>query len=112
MAARIARLRSQLHKMVAAMSWAQKRILLVVLDAVMLSFAVWLAFAIRLGAWIVPTAHQWTAILLAPAIAIPFFIRMGLYRAVIRYLPERAFWTIARAVLFATFVWIGADLPV
>ena len=32
---------------------------------------------------------------------------MGLYRSVIRYLPERAFWTIARAVVFAVIVWIG-----
>ncbi len=107
-AARIARLRSRLQKLVGAMSWAQKRIILVGLDTVMLSFAVWLAFSIRLGTWIMPTTHQLTAILLAPAIAVPFFIRMGLYRAVIRYLPERAFWTIARAVLFATFAWIGA----
>ncbi len=93
--------------MVAAMSWAEKRAIMVGLDVVMLSFAVWLAFSIRLGTWVVPTPHQYAAILLAPAVAVPFFAFMGLYRAVIRYLPEHAFWTIARAVLFATFAWIG-----
>lgn len=31
---------------------------------------------------------------------------MGLYRAVIRYLPERALWTIFRATTFATLCWV------
>ena len=33
---------------------------------------------------------------------------MGLYRAVIRYLPERAIWTILQAMTLATLVWVFA----
>lgn len=89
------------------LSWVEKRAILVFLDIVLLTFAVWLSFSIRLGAWVIPTIHQAFAIVLAPLVAVPIFIRMGLYRAVIRYLPERAFWAIARAVVFAVLAWIS-----
>ncbi|MDC9822863.1 nucleoside-diphosphate sugar epimerase/dehydratase [Devosia sp. ZB163] len=46
--------------------------------------------------------------LLAPALAVPVFIRMGLYRAVIRYLPERALLTIIQAMTLATLLWVAA----
>src|SRR5690606_25463262 len=39
-------------------------------------------------------------------VAIPVFIRFGLYRAVIRYLPERALWTIVQAMAVATLLWV------
>jgi hypothetical protein len=42
----------------------------------------------------------------APIVAIPVFIRLGLYRSVIRYLPEAAIWTIVRAMLIATMIWV------
>ncbi|MCX7304837.1 MAG: nucleoside-diphosphate sugar epimerase/dehydratase [Hyphomicrobiales bacterium] len=45
--------------------------------------------------------------LAAPAIAIPIFVRMGLYRSVLRYLPERAIWTIVAAMTFAVLAWVG-----
>ena len=46
--------------------------------------------------------------LLAPVLAVPVFIRMGLYRAVIRYLPERALLTIIQAMTLATLLWVAA----
>ena len=39
--------------------------------------------------------------LIVPVIAIPIFVKMVLYRAIIRYLPEKAIWTIFRAVTIA-----------
>jgi FlaA1/EpsC-like NDP-sugar epimerase len=39
-------------------------------------------------------------------VAVPVFIKLGLYRAVIRYLPERAMWTIVQATAAATLLWI------
>lgn len=98
--------RARLDRLVTTLSWGQKRAILIGLDFIVLCFAVWLSFSIRLGEWIVPTAHQAGAIVLAPLLAVPIFVRMGLYRAVIRYLPERALWTIARAVVFAVIVWV------
>lgn len=102
-----AQLRARLLDIASTMSWTQKRAILVGLDFVLLSFSVWLSFSIRLASWVMPTPHQWAAILLAPLVAVPIFVRMGLYRAVIRYLPERAFWTIAQAILYSAFVWIA-----
>ena len=101
----VTRLRDALRERAATISLSHKRALFVAFDVVMLSFSVWLALTLRLGYWVTPSIYQWAAIVLAPIVAIPFFIRMGLYRAVIRYLPERAIWTIAMAVVLATLTW-------
>ena len=41
------------------------------------------------------------------AIAIPVFVQFGLYRAVIRHLPERAVWNIFQAMTLATLLWVA-----
>jgi len=86
-------------------SW--KRAILVTFDFFALLTVLWLAYSARLNIWFVPTFNQGLLMLLAPATAIPIFIRMGLYRAVIRYLPERAFWTIVQAMTLATLTWVA-----
>jgi len=45
--------------------------------------------------------------LAALVVALPVFVRLGLYRAAIRYLPERAIWTVLRAMTLATLIWVG-----
>ncbi len=72
-----------------------------------LSTALWLGFSLRYGVWSPPTsAYQFLVMVSGPIIAIPIFIRMGLYRAVIRYLPDRALWTMVQAMSYAAFGWI------
>jgi len=45
--------------------------------------------------------------LLLPAIlAIPIFLRIGLYRSIIRYIGDQALWTIIQGVTLTTLVWI------
>ena len=84
-----------------------KQAVLVVFDFAMLSFALWASYCFRYDRWYLPsTMDDWAIVFSAPAIAIPIFTRMGLYRAVVRYLPERALWTIVQAMLFATVVWM------
>ncbi|OYW97955.1 MAG: polysaccharide biosynthesis protein, partial [Rhizobiales bacterium 32-66-8] len=85
-----------------------KRLLLVVFDIVILAAAVWISYALRYSAFFVPRPQQWLVIAIAPVIAIPIFVRMGLYRAVIRYLPERAIWTMLQAMTFAALGWVAA----
>ena len=86
-------------------SW--KRAILVGFDIVVLSAALWLSFALRYDRWSISTRlEDWLVILSAPATAIPVFVRMGLYRAVVRYLPERALWTMLRAVTLAAILWL------
>lgn len=83
-----------------------KRGILLAFDAFALSFALWASFALRFGSWTPPnTLAQFSTVVAAPAVAIPVFIRLGLYRAVIRYLPERAMWSIVQAMTIATVCW-------
>lgn len=84
-----------------------KRVILIVFDIVALCFALSASFALRYGLWNPPnTTDQIAIILTGPVVAIPIFIRLGLYRAVIRYLPERALWTILQAVTLSTVCWV------
>jgi len=84
-----------------------KKIMLLTADIVGLVAIVWLAFCFRFNRFFVPNFEQTLLILAAPAIAIPIFVRMGLYRAVLRYLQERAIWTMIKAVTFANLAWVS-----
>lgn len=84
-----------------------KQCILIVFDTIVLAAALWASFCLRYDNWYVPyNWEQWGVILSAPAVAIPIFIRMGMYRAIVRYLPERAMWTILKALLLATVTWV------
>jgi FlaA1/EpsC-like NDP-sugar epimerase len=83
-----------------------KSLILAAFDAVALVAILWLSFQFRLGTTFQPSAFQWALILLAPLVALPIFLRLGLYRAVIRYLPDRAVWTILQAMALATLSWV------
>lgn len=84
-----------------------KKAFLIGLDFIVLIALVWLSFCFRFGEPFVPNAEQALIMLAAPLIGIPIFIRMGLYRSVLRYLPERAIWTILQGVTIATLVWVS-----
>jgi FlaA1/EpsC-like NDP-sugar epimerase len=84
-----------------------KKAILLIADAIGLTGVIWLAFCFRFERLFVPNFEQTLLILAAPAIAIPIFIRMGLYRAVLRYLRERAIWTMIQAVTLATLAWVA-----
>ncbi|KQW32300.1 capsular biosynthesis protein [Rhizobium sp. Root274] len=84
-----------------------KRVLLIAFDFIALMFALWASYAIRLADWTPAISiERLTLATFAPLVAIPIFIRLGLYRSVIRYLPDAAIWTIIRAMLIATMSWV------
>jgi FlaA1/EpsC-like NDP-sugar epimerase len=83
-----------------------KSLALVAFDAVALVAVLWLSYQLRLAGGFEPTGPQWILILLAPVVALPIFLRLGLYRAVIRYLPERAVFTVLWAMTLATVGWV------
>ena len=84
-----------------------KRILMIAVDTLALLVALWGAYALRLSDWTpVMTSERLILAGFAPAIALPVFVRLGLYRSVIRYLPEAAIWTVLRAMLIATMSWV------
>ncbi len=84
----------------------QKRLLQVVTDVALIWLALWLSFALRLGELDAAQpfdGHGWL-FLLAPIIALPIFIRLGMYRAVMRYVGNDALITIAKAVTLSALV--------
>ena len=85
-----------------------KRLVLIVFDFCALLLVIWVAYSLRLNTLFVPTDIQLGLMMAAPAIAIPVFARFGLYRAVIRHLPERAVWNIFQAMTLATLLWVAA----
>ena len=63
------------------------------------------AFSLRLGVWYWPENDLVLVILGAPIIAIPIFVRFGLYRAIIRYIGFKALWSVVQAVSLYALVW-------
>ncbi len=77
---------------------AAKRLVVVALDIVLALIATWIAFTLRLDTLNWPSGAQWWVYALAPVLAIPIFIRLGLYRAIFRYTGQAALVTTAKAV--------------
>ncbi|MGH6859427.1 MAG: polysaccharide biosynthesis protein [Phyllobacterium sp.] len=83
-----------------------KQMLLVIFDMVILTFAVWLSYLLRFSLFFIPNGEQALLMVSAPLVALPVFIRFGLYRAVIRYLPDKAIWTMIQAVTISVILWV------
>lgn len=84
-----------------------KQIILMLSDCVLLLLSAYLAFVIRLGFVFTPSKAQLFLIIIAPILTVPVFIRFGLYRAIIRYLAERAIWPIFQATAVAALFWVA-----
>lgn len=83
-----------------------KRVLQVAADIGLVWLSLWLAFIVRLGAGEMSSFvhnHVWLFIS-APVVAIPLFIRFGMYRAVMRYFGNDALIAIVKAVSLSSLV--------
>ena len=92
-----------------------KRLISVAVDAVALFFALYAAFSLRLDQQLwVPSREHLIISGLTVVFTIAVFIRLGLYRAVIRYLSDRAFITIFSGVCISavTLILLGYWLEV
>ncbi|HQS39477.1 MULTISPECIES: nucleoside-diphosphate sugar epimerase/dehydratase [unclassified Polaromonas] len=95
------------------LSWSRvtKWLLVMLLDVVMAVTAMWMAFSLRLDTLHWPSDMQWVAYALAPVLAVPVFIKFGLYRAIFRYTGLAALVATAQAaavygvLLFALLLW-------
>ena len=81
-----------------SLSRRQKQALAIGADFVLLSFAFWSALALRFDNWNPVLAGYAWQMLAAPLLAIPIFIRLGLYRAVIRFMEDRVVFVVAGGV--------------
>ncbi|MCK4586829.1 MAG: polysaccharide biosynthesis protein, partial [Gammaproteobacteria bacterium] len=92
-----------------------KKAILVAIDVMALPSALWAGYAVRLGEWW-PVyiengmENAWWLFLAAPLVSIPIFIRMGLYRAVLRYVDTTALLTIVKAITITTLVLLALVL--
>ena len=75
-----------------------KRIVVIALDVLLVLISVWVAFYLRIDQTSLPQAQQQYVYLLAPVLAVPVFVRFGLYRAIFRYTGMAALASTAKAV--------------
>ena len=96
----------KLRNWLLGLSRRNKRLLQVATDVLLIWLSLWLAFAVRLGLDkpIGPfTGYGWLYIS-ATAIAIPIFIRFGMYRAVMRYIGRDALIAVFKGVTLSTLM--------
>lgn len=75
-----------------------KRLLAILVDASLCTLAVWVALYLRLEVWLrLEGVYLW-AVGISIALAIPLFIRFGLYRAIFRYAGWNATVALAQAM--------------
>ncbi|WP_207870444.1 nucleoside-diphosphate sugar epimerase/dehydratase [Pseudomonas sp. 51_B] len=88
------------------LSRRQKRLIQVCTDVLLIWMALWLSFIVRLGVdemYNPILEHTWL-FLAAPMVAVPLFIRFGMYRAVMRYFGNDALITIIKAVTLSSLI--------
>ncbi|WP_417314172.1 polysaccharide biosynthesis protein [Cycloclasticus pugetii] len=86
-----------------------KRAVTLLFDFIIITLALWVAFSLRLGELYSPKDSVIWLFVIAPFIATPIFIKLGLYRAIIRYIGFHSLWVVVKAVslyslLLALFV--------
>ncbi|WP_018878930.1 nucleoside-diphosphate sugar epimerase/dehydratase [Thioalkalivibrio sp. ALE9] len=91
---------------------SRKRWLMVLADVVMLPLALWSGFAIRLAEPFPPIMLEtWWLFPLVVLVGIPVFARLGLYRAVIRFMGSRTIWAVGSGVaVLALVLWAAVAI--
>ena len=82
-----------------------KRIAALIFDVSLCLSTVALAYYLRLGEWTRPYGAQWLSYVAAIILAIPLFIRFGLYRAIFRYAGWGALVTVAQSIAIYSFAY-------
>lgn len=75
-----------------------KRGIALAVDMCLCTVTVWLAFGLRIDEWGLLYGIQWLTVPASIVIAIPIFIRFGMYRAIFRFIGVEAFFSIVKAV--------------
>ena len=97
---------SGLHQKFLNMSRPIKRAILVVADVLALGLALWSAIALRLSEWW-PAPYlsdAWALFLLIPLFGVLIFMKLGMYRAVLRYMNVKLLQSVAIGVFLLVLV--------
>ena len=91
------------------LNWSRlvKRLVVIAFDVAMSLAATWIAFTLRLDTPHWPDGSQWYVYAVAPVLAVPIFIRFGLYRAIFRYSGQAAMIATAQAVTVSGLLLLG-----
>ena len=81
-----------------------KQLTSVVVDWVLLTLAFWSALALRFETFTPEVGPYFWQLIAAPLLAIPVFIRLGLYRAVIRFMEDRVVFVVAGGVSLSVLI--------
>lgn len=107
-----------LSKFIFELSRPQKRVISLFVDIILLTSAFFLAYWTRLGGIVAfDNSEIWTTLLCTIVITLLTFIKLGLYRAVLRYISFKALAMVAGgafvssiSLIFFSF-FIGSDIP-
>ena len=95
----------RLIKWFLSLSRVVKRSIMLFVDVLLIVTILALSFSMRLGEWFWPQGDLVYLLFFAPLVAIPIFIKFGLYRAIVRYIGFKALWVIVQAVSLYALVW-------
>ena len=95
----------RLIKWFLSLSRVKKRLLMIITDVFLIILILLSSFSLRLGEWYWPNDEIGYLILIGPFVAIPIFIKFGLYRAIVRYIGFKALWIIVQAVSLFALSW-------
>ena len=81
----------------------QKRGVSLIVDSIFIIVAFWLAFLLRLDSTaVLKNIHNWILLAALLPVSLLSFVKLGLYRAVLRYMNTQAIWAIFAGVLLST----------
>ena len=83
----------------------KKQLIILLFDSVFLVSILLISFSLRLGYWYFPESDLVWVIFGAPIIAVPIFIRFGLYRSIVRYMGFKDIRAIVQAVSLYAILW-------
>ncbi|GAA0556617.1 nucleoside-diphosphate sugar epimerase/dehydratase [Halomonas salifodinae] len=101
----------RMHRSVAQLSRGKKRLIMVGADLVALPLALWSAYALRFAEWWPERYIEpfWWLFLVVSPVGVFIFARLGLYRAVVRFMGPQALWAVVKgSVLLALMMWAAA----
>ncbi|MFM6929680.1 MAG: polysaccharide biosynthesis protein [Bdellovibrio sp.] len=87
-----------------------KLLILFFCDIILLPLALWSAIALRYGTIHPDVQIYWWVFIIVPFVTVPIFIRVGLYRAVVRYVDEKVLYTIFYGVSLSVLLLTAAVL--
>lgn len=101
------------------LSRQKKQAIMISADVCFLLFAIWLSFALRLGdVWSDKLESNLWIFILIPIVSIPIFLKLGLYRSVLKFMGTKVIVTAFQAITitslilgFVMMIFREADMP-